>query len=76
MVPGTGGSGAWPPPPAKPYLGAGDDLLSGYRLDRFLQVLETEPPPARKRREQQQAIRTEDEAGLLAPTLIWKLGFP
>ena len=45
-----------PPPPTKPCLDAGDDLLSGYRLDRFFQVLETEQVPARKRRAQQPAM--------------------
>src|SRR5215211_6764770 len=53
-------------PPTEPYLGAGGDVFGGYRLYPLFQVLETEPAPARERREQQQAIWTADEVGLVA----------
>ena len=52
--------------PAEPYLDAGDDFFGGYGLHLLFQVLETDPAPARERREQQQAIRTADDAGLVA----------
>ena len=44
----------------------GDDVFGGYGLHLLFQVLETDPAPARERREQQQAIRTADDAGLVA----------
>ena len=52
--------------PAEPYLDPGDDVFGGYGLHLLFQVLETDPAPARERREQQQAIRTADDAGLVA----------
>ena len=52
--------------PTEPYLDVGDDVFGGYCLYRLFQVLETDPAPARQRREQQQAIRAADEPTLVA----------
>ena len=51
--------------PTEPRLHAGEDLLGGYALDVFLQVLEADPAAPRQRREQQ-AIRAADDTGLVA----------
>ena len=52
--------------PAEPCLDPGDDFFGGYRLHILFQILETDPAPARERRKEQQAIRTADDAGLVA----------
>ena len=44
----------------------GNDVFGGYGLHLLFQVLESDPAPARERREQQQAIWTADDAGLVA----------
>ena len=53
-------------PPAEPYLGTGDDVFGGYRLYLLFQVLESEPAPARERREQHHAVRAAEEVALVA----------
>ena len=52
--------------PAEPCLDPGDDVLDGYALDVLLEVLEADPASAGEWREQQQAIRRADDAGLVA----------
>jgi hypothetical protein len=53
-------------PPTEPYLGACGDVFVGYRLYPIFQVLESEPAPARERREQHHAVRAAEEATLVA----------
>src|SRR5262249_35251301 len=51
--------------PAEAYPDPSDDVFDGYGLHLLFQVLETDPAPAREWREQQQAVRTADDAGLV-----------
>jgi hypothetical protein len=51
---------------AEACLDPGDDVFGGYGLHLLFQVLERDPAPARERREEQQAMRTADDAGLVA----------
>ena len=51
---------------AKACYDPGDNFYCRYLVDILFQILETDPAPSRKRREQQQSIRTADDAGLNA----------
>jgi hypothetical protein len=63
---GEPGDVSGPAPPAEPHLDPGNDVLGGYRFYLLFQLLETDPTPAWKRREQQQTIVTANQGALVS----------